>query len=86
MLRVCGLIALCLVVGKLLLVDVSQLEAVWRVLLFMGFGAIFLVLSYLFPSLWNIDTLRSAGVDSSPEGEDGVSAHLMTDNSAVHRE
>jgi hypothetical protein len=39
-------------VTKLFLVDLSQLEPIWRVLLFMGFGGLFLVLSYYFRALW----------------------------------
>jgi len=35
-----------LVVGKLFLVDLSQLQAIWRILLFIGFGALFLLISY----------------------------------------
>jgi uncharacterized membrane protein len=43
---------LLLVVGKLFVVDLAELETVWRILLFMGFGGIFLVLSYNFQHLW----------------------------------
>jgi len=43
---------LLLVVGKLFLVDLAELEAIWRVLLFLGFGGGFLVLSYYFQDLW----------------------------------
>ena len=35
-----------LVVGKLFLIDLSQLQAIWRILLFIGFGALFLLISY----------------------------------------
>ena len=42
---------LLLVVGKLFLVDLARVEAVWRVMLFLGFGALFLVLSYYFGAL-----------------------------------
>lgn len=35
-----------LVVGKLFLVDLSQLQAIWRILLFIGFGSVFLLISY----------------------------------------
>jgi len=47
---------LFLVVGKLFLVDLAKLEAIWRVLLFLGFGGLFLVLSYYFQSLWKKGT------------------------------
>ena len=41
-----GLGTLGLVAAKLLLVDMAELEAVWRILLFLGFGGGFLLLSY----------------------------------------
>ncbi|CAN5146876.1 DUF2339 domain-containing protein [soil metagenome] len=47
-----GLTTLFLVVGKLFLVDLAEVEAIWRVLLFLGFGGLFLVLSYFLRSLW----------------------------------
>ena len=51
-LRWTGLGTLMLVVAKLFIVDLAELETIWRVLLFMGFGAVFLLLSYYFPKLW----------------------------------
>ncbi|UCF40489.1 MAG: DUF2339 domain-containing protein [Gemmatimonadota bacterium] len=51
-LRQVGLLTLVLLVTKLFLVDLSRLERIWRVLLFMGFGGLFLVLSYYFRALW----------------------------------
>ena len=42
---------LLLVVGKLFLVDLARLETIWRILLFLGFGGLFLVLSYYFQNL-----------------------------------
>ena len=51
-LRLAGLGTLLLVVAKLFLVDLADLAAIWRVLLFMGFGALFLLLSYYFRALW----------------------------------
>jgi uncharacterized membrane protein len=50
--RQVGLVTLVLLVTKLFLVDLSQLEPIWRVLLFMGFGGLFLVLSYYFRAQW----------------------------------
>ena len=44
--QLAGLATLGLVAGKLLLIDMAQLDMIWRILLFMGFGAAFLVLSY----------------------------------------
>ncbi|MEW6019013.1 MAG: DUF2339 domain-containing protein [Pseudomonadota bacterium] len=50
--RLAALAALFVVVGKLLLIDLEAVKAIWRVLLLVGFGAMFLVLSYFFQSLW----------------------------------
>jgi uncharacterized membrane protein len=47
-----GMATLFLVVGKLFLVDLAGVEAVWRILLFLGFGGLFLALSYYLPHLW----------------------------------
>lgn len=47
-----GMTTLFLVVGKLFLVDLASIEAIWRVLLFLGFGALFLALSFYTRSLW----------------------------------
>ena len=57
----CGMITLFLLVGKLFLVDLASIEALWRVLLFLGFGALFLALSFYTRSLWrpNRNTARS---------------------------
>lgn len=50
--RIAGMTVLGLVVAKLFLVDLSDLQMIWRVLLFMGFGVLFLLVSYYFRSLW----------------------------------
>ncbi len=46
-----GIGTLLLVVAKLFLVDLTALDPLWRVLLFMGFGGVFLVLSYYFQNV-----------------------------------
>jgi uncharacterized membrane protein len=51
-LRIVAMGTLLIVVGKLFLVDLSELETIWRVLLFLGFGGLFLLLSYYFQALW----------------------------------
>ena len=56
--RIAGLATLLLVVGKLFLVDLTQLEAIWRILLFFGFGGLFLILSYYMPSLWKSSSVK----------------------------
>lgn len=45
-LRLAAMGTIFLVVGKLFLIDLSQLQAIWRILLFIGFGALFLLISY----------------------------------------
>jgi uncharacterized membrane protein len=47
-----ALATLALFVGKLFLVDLARLPALWRILLFLGFGAVFLALSRFVPGLW----------------------------------
>ena len=42
---------LVLLVAKLFLVDLAELEAIWRVLIFLGIGGLFLVLSYYFQNV-----------------------------------
>ena len=51
-----GMATLFLVVGKLFLVDLTEVGAIWRVLLFLGFGGLFLALSYYLRSLWRPDS------------------------------
>jgi hypothetical protein len=46
-LQITGLMTLGLVATKLILVDLAQLDPVWRILLFLGFGATLLGLGYL---------------------------------------
>lgn len=55
-----GMATLFLVVGKLFLFDLAGVEAVWRILLFLGFGGLFLVLSYYLQSLWRPKALEAA--------------------------
>ena len=43
---------LLVLIGKLFLVDLANLETLWRILLFLGFGAVRLLLSYFFKALW----------------------------------
>jgi len=59
--RLVGLGTLMLVVAKMFVVDLARIETIWRVLLFIGFGGVFLALSYYFPKLWK----KNAGESSS---------------------
>ncbi|HLA40526.1 MAG TPA: DUF2339 domain-containing protein, partial [Candidatus Glassbacteria bacterium] len=51
-LRRVGLLTLLLVVGKLFLVDLAQIAAIWRIVLFLCFGGLFLALSHWVRNLW----------------------------------
>jgi uncharacterized membrane protein len=55
---------LLVVVAKLLLVDLTSLDAVWRILLFLGFGGVFLALSYYLQAFW-----RAKGGPNKPAGK-----------------
>ncbi|MFL5381253.1 MAG: DUF2339 domain-containing protein [Longimicrobiaceae bacterium] len=50
-----GIATLLAVVAKLFLVDLSALHPLFRVLLFLGFGAVFLFLSYALHDWWKTD-------------------------------
>jgi hypothetical protein len=50
--QIAGLAVLAAFVGKLVLVDLASLPPLWRIALFLGFGAAFLGLSYLLPGLF----------------------------------
>ena len=52
LLRTVAIVTLFIVVAKLFLIDLAKLEVLWRILLFMGFGGLFLFLSYYFQDLW----------------------------------
>lgn len=68
-LRLVGLLTLLLTVGKLFMVDLARIETIWRILLFLGFGGIFLLLSYYFRALWKPPTAPES--DSSAAGPQG---------------
>ncbi len=67
MLRSVALGVFGIVVGKLILVDLGRLAVVWRILLLMGYGALFLLLSYYFRQLWQRE--------ASARDEDSASAN-----------
>ena len=64
-----GMATLFLVVVKLFLVDLAEVEAFWRVLLFLGFGVLFLSLSYYLRALWR--------PGERPEEENGPSGESV---------
>jgi len=51
-----GLATLVLIAIKLLVIDFSNLNVIWRILIFMGFGGVFLFLSCWIKDLWNMKT------------------------------
>ncbi|HET7478286.1 MAG TPA: DUF2339 domain-containing protein [Rubrobacteraceae bacterium] len=74
-----GMATLFLVVGKLFLFDLAGVEAVWRILLFLGFGGLFLGLSYYLHSLWRpkaLDTTQSPQVTTRNPGGPGAEMKL----------
>ncbi len=46
-----GLVAVLATVAKLVLFDLRAVDTEWRILLFMGFGAVLVALSYFWPRL-----------------------------------
>jgi uncharacterized membrane protein len=62
-----GLATLLLVVAKLFIVDLSAVDPLWRVLLFLGFGGVFLLVSYFF----QVSTTGKPGIGSGPEKHHG---------------
>lgn len=64
-----GMITLFLVVGKLFLVDLSEVEPLWRIFLFLGFGSLFLALSYYLRSLWRPGAGRGRTQRSGAAGD-----------------
>jgi Predicted membrane protein (DUF2339) len=62
-LRLAALPTLGLVMLKLFFWDLIGLAAIWRILLFMGFGAVLLLLSYSFRSLWKPSDKSDSGGD-----------------------
>ena len=51
-----GFATLVLVAIKLLVIDLANLNVIWRILVFMGFGGSFLFLSYWVKDLWSMKT------------------------------
>lgn len=50
--RLLGMATIFLVTGKLFLVDLSQIQTVVRILLFLGFGTLFLLVGYYLQNRW----------------------------------
>jgi uncharacterized membrane protein len=54
-----ALLTILLVVAKLFLVDLAALEALWRILLFLGLGSLLLLASYGLRGAWRAAALRT---------------------------
>ncbi|MEM6327684.1 MAG: DUF2339 domain-containing protein [Bacteroidota bacterium] len=65
--RAIGLGTVLLTVAKVLLVDLAEVPALWRIVLFMGLGALLLLVSYLVPSLLKGRTREGPGGDGLAE-------------------
>jgi uncharacterized membrane protein len=50
--RTAGAAVMALTMGKLFVFDMSEVDAGWRIVVFLAFGAVLLALGYAFPSLW----------------------------------
>ena len=59
--RLTAMVTLALLVGKLFLVDLANVATILRILLFFGFGVLFLVLAYFYSSLWRPKIEGDAG-------------------------
>ena len=74
-LRQVAMATLLLIVAKLFVVDLGEVDPLLRTLLFMGFGASLLLLSYWFPALWKKeaprDRMGSAPDEGTEEDPDG---------------
>ncbi len=70
--RQTGLATLAVVVLKLFAIDLSELDPVWRIVLFIGFGGLLLVTSYLFPAIWRgpSDAHRAAAEQTTGSDDD----------------
>jgi uncharacterized membrane protein len=67
--RIAGLATLGLVIGKLFIVDLKHLDALWKVLLFLGLGGIILVISYYFKALWKTPAPLEESSDDKIDSE-----------------
>lgn len=66
MLRKVGMATLLSVIAKLFVVDLANLETIWRILLFIGLGGILLLVSYYLQSLWAGKDSHQAATPDNP--------------------
>ncbi len=62
-----GMVTLFVVAGKLLLIDLLLIDPLWRILMFIGFGIIFLGLSYLLPDIWRFQSAAAPAAETNGE-------------------
>jgi len=60
-LRTAGAAVMALTMGKLFVVDLATVDAAWRVVTFLAFGAVLLGLGYAFPALWKREREATSG-------------------------
>ncbi len=75
--RQIGLGTVLATVAKVLLLDLSDFPTLWRVLLFMGLGALLLTVSYFVPTLLR-GAGKAAGADDGPRATDDEAAARPT--------
>jgi hypothetical protein len=68
-LRWAGMATLVLAVLKLLSYDLTNVNALWRIFLFLGFGAVFLGLSYALQDLWRPKSVPPTAPDRLEQDE-----------------
>ncbi|MFQ5606822.1 MAG: DUF2339 domain-containing protein, partial [Candidatus Zixiibacteriota bacterium] len=66
-LRLTAMGTLLLVIGKLFLIDLANLETIWRILLFLSFGGILLGVSYYFQTLWKAPDTNSQAISKTED-------------------
>ncbi|MDH5763015.1 MAG: DUF2339 domain-containing protein, partial [Nitrospinota bacterium] len=54
-----GFATLVLVAIKLMIIDLAHMEIIWRILIFIGFGTAFLMLSYWMKNMWKLEEPKS---------------------------
>jgi uncharacterized membrane protein len=60
----CGITTLFALAAKLFLIDLQYVDAIWRILLFLGFGGFFLLFSYFFHGAIPGGGQRQAGAET----------------------
>ncbi len=75
--RIAAFSTLALVVLKLFLIDLDEVEPLLRILLFLGFGIVFMMLSYILPSVFRKHAAQTSSIQrpaSEPKKEPSPSS------------